>query len=221
LDKILVATTNKGKLKEFRQLLSPLGIQVLSLEDMKQKIDVEEDRETFLENALKKAKTYGDFYKIPVIAEDAGLEVEALDGYPGVYSARFYGIDFGGKEPVKEDKDKANIDKLLRLLKGKKNRKARFVSVVVFYKPEDFGIWTEGYCYGEITEQPRGNRGFGYDPVFIPEGYSKTMAELQPEEKNKISHRGKAVKKLLKKLEKLCSTENPDLQGLDRTGQQI
>ncbi|SNZ09630.1 XTP/dITP diphosphohydrolase [Persephonella hydrogeniphila] len=203
LDKVLVATTNKGKLKEFEQILSQFGIQVISLEDMKQKVEIEEDRETFLENAIKKAKIYGDFYKIPVIAEDAGLEVEALNGYPGVYSARFYDIDFGGKETVKENKDVANINKLLRLLKEKENREARFVSVVVFYKPEDFGIWTEGYCYGKIIDKPRGNKGFGYDPVFIPEGYTKTMAELDPEEKNRISHRGKAVKKLLEKLRKL------------------
>ncbi|MBK3333142.1 RdgB/HAM1 family non-canonical purine NTP pyrophosphatase [Persephonella atlantica] len=203
MNKILVATTNRGKLREFRQIFSQYGIDVLSLEDMKEKITVEEDRETFLENAIKKAKRYGDFYRIPVIAEDAGLEVEALGGYPGVYSARFYSIDFGGKEEIKEDKDRANINKLLRLLKNKRNRKARFVSVVVFYSPESSGIWTEGYCYGTISEKPEGDRGFGYDPIFIPEGYSKTMAQLEPEEKNRISHRGKAVRKLVKILQKL------------------
>ncbi|WP_456382995.1 RdgB/HAM1 family non-canonical purine NTP pyrophosphatase [Persephonella sp.] len=206
MDKLLVATTNRGKLREFRQILSQMGIQVLSLDDMPEKIDVEEDRETFLENALKKAKTYGDFYKIPVIAEDAGLEVEALDNYPGVYSARFYSIPYGGVEQVDGDKDSANIKKLLRLLKGKENRRARFVSVVVFYYPDDFGLWTEGYCYGQIIDEPRGDKGFGYDPVFVPEGYDKTMAELEPEEKNRISHRGKAVRKLISLLSKIYST---------------
>ena len=203
IDKVLVATTNKGKLKEFKQLLSKYGIQVLSLEDMPEKIEVEEDKETFLENAIKKAREYAQFYKIPVIAEDAGLEVKALNGYPGVYSARFYNIEFGGKQPLEENKDKTNIKKLLRLMEGVEDREARFVSVVVFYNPEDFGLWTEGYCYGKITDKPIGDKGFGYDPIFIPEGYSVTMAQLTPEEKNKISHRGKAVRKLVEKLQKL------------------
>jgi len=205
IDKILVATTNKGKLKEFKKLFGDLGIQILSLDDMPEKIKVEEDRETFLENAVKKAKEYGDFYKIPVIAEDAGLEVEALKNYPGVYSARFYSIDFGGVYQIKESIDRTNIEKLLDLLKDEKNRKGRFVSVVVFYIPEDFGLWTEGYCYGKIAEKPEGEKGFGYDPVFIPEGYKKTMAELDLEEKNRISHRGKAVRKLMEKLRYLLS----------------
>ncbi|WP_343221356.1 RdgB/HAM1 family non-canonical purine NTP pyrophosphatase [Persephonella sp.] len=203
MDKLLVATTNKGKLKEFREIFKNFGIKVLSLEDMEEKISVEEDRETFLENAVKKAKVYGDFYKMPVVAEDAGLQVETLGGYPGVYSARFYDIEFGGRETAEKDKDKANIKKLLRLLEGEENRKARFVSVVVFYKPEDFGLWAEGYCEGQITQKPIGEKGFGYDPVFIPEGYTKTMAELEPEEKNRISHRGKAVRKLVEKLKKV------------------
>ena len=206
MDKILVATTNKGKLKEFKEILSQYGIEIFSLDDMEQKISVEEDRKTFLENAVKKAKIYGEFYNMPVIAEDAGLEVEALEGYPGVYSARFYSIEFGGKEELKESKDMANISKLLRLLKNEKNRKARFVSVVVFYHPEGVGIWTEGYCYGSITDEPKGEKGFGYDPVFIPEGYNRTMAQLEPEEKNRISHRGKAVKKLIILLRKIYLT---------------
>jgi len=205
IDKVLIATTNKGKLKEFKSLLSDIGIHVLSLEEMKEKIDIEEDRQTFLENAIKKAKDYANFYKLPVIAEDAGLEVEALNGYPGVYSARFYSIDFGGKEDIIENKDKTNIKKLLRLLEGKENRRARFVSNVVFYLPEDFGLWTEGYCYGSIAQKPVGDEGFGYDPVFIPEEYNKTMAELSPEEKNKISHRGKAVRKLIKLLKQIIT----------------
>ncbi|HIE59570.1 MAG TPA: RdgB/HAM1 family non-canonical purine NTP pyrophosphatase [Persephonella sp.] len=201
--KILIATTNKGKLKEFKSLLSKINVETLSLDDMEEKIEIEEDKKTFLENAIKKAKEYASFYKLPVIAEDAGLEVEALNNYPGVYSARFYDIDFGGKEEVLNNKDEANIKKLLRLLQGEKNRKARFVSTVVFYSPEDFGFWTEGYCYGTISEEPKGNKGFGYDPIFIPEDYNKTMAQLPPEEKNKISHRGKAVRKLIEKLKKV------------------
>ncbi len=206
IDKILVATTNKGKLKEFKRLFSELGIEILSLDDMPEKITVEETGETFLENAIQKARTYALHYKLPTIAEDAGLEIDALVGYPGVYSARFYELEeFGGKELVEESKDKANIKKVLRLMEGVENRKARFVSVVVFYMPRDFGLWTEGYCYGEITEKPVGEGGFGYDPIFKPEGYGKTMAQMTPEEKNAISHRGEAVRKLINLLKKVIS----------------
>jgi len=203
LDKILVATTNEGKIKEFRRLFGDTGIDVLSLSEMPLKIEVEEDRETFLDNAIKKAKTYGDFYKIPVLAEDAGLIVDALDGYPGVYSARFYNISFGEKEPIISTRDDANIRKLLRLIKDIKNRNAKFVSICVFYNPEGEGIWAEGVCEGTIIDEPRGDKGFGYDPVFVPKGHTKTMAELTTEEKNKISHRGKAVRKLVKILKKV------------------
>ncbi len=205
IDKILIGTTNKGKIREFKELFVDLDIKVLTLEDMPEKIDVIEDKETFLENALKKAKEYANFYKLPVITEDAGLEVELLNGYPGVYSARFYKIEFGGVENIRdgETKDEANIRKLLRLLKGKNNRKARFVSNIVFYTPEKFGLWTEGYLYGRIAEEPKGDKGFGYDPIFIPEGYIRTLAELDLEEKNKISHRGKASYRLKKLLTKI------------------
>lgn len=196
--KILLATTNEGKLKELKNILSDLGIELLSLKDMDKQIEVEEDKETFLENAIKKATIYANFYKLPVIAEDAGLEVNELKGYPGVYSARFYSIDFGGKiEDTNLSKDQKNNIKLLKLLEGKENRKARYKTVVAYYDPiSKIGLWTEGVCEGKIAEKPKGTGGFGYDPIFIPEGYDKTMAELPPEEKNKISHRGKAVAKL-------------------------
>ncbi len=208
IDKVLVATTNKGKLREFKILLSELGIEVLSLADMDEKINVVEDRQTFLENAIKKAREYALAYRIPTIAEDSGLEIDALVGYPGVYSARFFALkEFGGEEPVQDSPDRANILKVLRLMKGVENRKARFVSTVVFYVPRDWGIWTEGYCYGEIAEFPEGEGGFGYDPIFKPEGYNKTMAQLTVEEKNRISHRGKAVRKLIKKLRTLLEGE--------------
>jgi len=205
VDKVLIAIKNKGKIREFKKLFEDFDIKVLTLEDMPESIEVVEDRQTFLENALKKAKEYADFFKLPVITEDAGLEVYALNGYPGIYSARFYSIDFGGKEEVKENesKDNANIRKLLRLLKDKTNRKARFVSNIVFYIPDKYGVWTEGYLYGRIAEEPKGDRGFGYDPIFIPEGYSKTLGEFDIEEKNKISHRAKASYQLKKILNKL------------------
>ncbi len=204
VEKILIATTNKGKLREFKKLFEEFGVEVLALYDMPERIEVVEDRPTFLENAIKKAKEYALFYKIPTVAEDAGLEIEALGGFPGVYSARFFAFkEFGGEEPIQESADRANIMKVLRLMEGKENRKARFVSNVVFYTPEDYGMWTEGYLYGEIAEKPEGEEGFGYDPIFIPEGYSKTLAQFSLEEKNKISHRGKATRKLKNLLEKI------------------
>jgi XTP/dITP diphosphohydrolase len=204
--KILLATTNEGKVRELRQLLKDLDIEILSLKDMDKKLEVEEDKETFLENAIKKATSYAKFYKLPVISEDSGLEVDALNGLPGIYSARFFDIGFG-KEVLKEipenlSKDEKNNLKLLRLLENQTNRKARYKTALVFYN-FDYGIWTEGVCEGQIAYKPEGNQGFGYDPIFIPEGYNKTMAQLTPEEKNKISHRGKAVSKLVEILKKV------------------
>ena len=204
INRILIATTNKGKLREFKELFKELEVEIISLEDFEEKIEVVEDRQTFLENAIKKAKEYALFYNIPTIAEDAGLEIEELGRFPGVYSARFFAFkEFGGEEPIQESADKANIMKVLRLMEGKENRKARFVSNVVFYNPDNFGLWTEGYLYGKIAEKPQGEKGFGYDPIFIPEGYSVTLAQLDIEEKNRISHRGKAVRKLLELLKKI------------------
>ncbi|WP_028951078.1 RdgB/HAM1 family non-canonical purine NTP pyrophosphatase [Sulfurihydrogenibium subterraneum] len=196
--KILVATTNEGKLREIKSILSDLDVELLSLKDVDNIIEVEEDKETFLENAIKKATTYASFYKIPVIAEDAGLEVDALEGYPSVYSARFYSIEYGGKlEDESLSKDERNNLKLLKLLENKENRKGRYKTVVVYYDSDKgIGIWTEGVCEGEIAQKPQGSGGFGYDPIFIPQGYNQTMAQLPPEEKNKISHRGKALSKL-------------------------
>ncbi|PMP76985.1 MAG: non-canonical purine NTP pyrophosphatase, RdgB/HAM1 family [Sulfurihydrogenibium sp.] len=196
--KILIVTTNEGKLRELKNILSDLNVEFLSLKDVKEIVEVEEDKETFLENAIKKAVEYSKFYKLPVIAEDAGLEVDTLNGYPGVYSARFYSIDFGGKfEYENLSKDEKNNLKLLKLMEGKENRKARYKTVVAYYDyQKGIGFWTEGVCEGVIATKPEGTGGFGYDPLFIPEGYNKTMAQLTPEEKNRISHRGKAVAKL-------------------------
>lgn len=201
---ILLATTNEGKVRELKKLLEGLDIEILSLKDMDRKIDIQEDRHTFLENALKKAKEYSIFYNLPTIADDSGLVIDALDGLPGVYSARFYDIDFGGKiSDSSKTADQKNIEKVLRLMEGQKNRKAKFVSSVVFYSPEGWGLFAEGECRGEINTIPVGDKGFGYDPIFIPEGYSITMAQLDLDEKNKISHRGKAFSKLIEKLKNI------------------
>ncbi len=190
--KVLVATTNEGKLKEIKRILEPLGIEVIPPPE---KLDVEETGSTFLENAYLKAKAYFEKFKIPTLADDSGLIVEAIAPYPGIYSSRFYEIEFGGKEEVRSSKDEANIRKLLRLLENQKNRKAKFVAFIVLYA-EGKGVFTEGEVGGEITKEPRGDKGFGYDPIFKPEGYDKTMAEFLPEEKDRISHRGKALRRL-------------------------
>lgn len=201
---ILLATTNEGKVRELKKLFEELDIEVLSLRDMQTSIEVIEDRYTFLENALKKAKEYSRFFNIPTIAEDSGLVVDALGGLPGVYSARFYEIEFGGSVyDSSKTVDQKNIEKLLRLMEGQKNREAKFISDVVFFSPEGWGLFAEGECRGKISDNPIGDKGFGYDPIFIPEGYSVTMAQLDLEEKNRISHRGKAFSKLAEKLKKI------------------
>ncbi|HIP42951.1 MAG TPA: RdgB/HAM1 family non-canonical purine NTP pyrophosphatase [Aquifex aeolicus] len=199
--RLLVATTNKGKLREFKRVLEPLGIEVITPPE---KIEVHETGTSFLENAYLKAKAYYEQFKMPTVADDSGLIVEAISPYPGIYSSRFYEIDLWGKEEIKESKDEANIRKLLRILEDEKNRRARFIAVIVFYD-KDKGFFVEGEVKGEITKSPRGDKGFGYDPIFVPEGYDKTMAQLSPEEKDLISHRGKALRKLygiLKECEK-------------------
>ncbi|ADC88988.1 non-canonical purine NTP pyrophosphatase, rdgB/HAM1 family [Thermocrinis albus DSM 14484] len=193
LDRVLLATANPKKAQEIIRLLSSSGIEVI-LPD--RSLQVEEGGCSFLENAYLKARAYWERYGIPTLADDSGLVVPSLEGYPGVFSSRFYQIEWGGREEVTETEDEANIRKLLRLMEGKEDRRAYFVAYVVLYAG-DWGVWTEGRCWGSITTERRGNRGFGYDPVFVPEGDHRTMAELSPEEKDSVSHRGKALRKLL------------------------
>lgn len=196
LKRLLIATTNKGKLREMLRLFEGTGIELVFPE---KSLDVEEKGCSFLENAYLKSKAYYEVYKVPTLAEDSGLVIPALEGYPGIYSSRFYWLEWGGKEPIKEDKDKANIDKVLRLMKGIEDRRAYYFACVVVCMG-DRGLWAEGRCDGTILHKPRGSGGFGYDPIFQPEGFSKSMAELSIEEKNLISHRSKAIKSLLEML---------------------
>lgn len=183
---IIIASANEGKIKEISKVLDKDFIFKTN-RDFAGWPDVEETGETFLENALLKAKVLTEKYSLPAIADDSGLEVEALEGNPGVRSARYAG------EP---QNDQNNIAKLLENLKESANKKARFVTVAVFYKPDGSYIKAEGEVRGKIINAPRGTGGFGYDPVFVPEGYDRTMAELSLEEKNSISHRGKAFRML-------------------------
>lgn len=199
LKRLLLATTNRGKIREIREIFKGSEIELVEPE---REIEVEEDGKSFWENAYKKAKAYYEAYGIPSLAEDSGLIIPALDGYPGIYSSRFYSLEWGGKEPLEGSKDRANINKVLRLMKDVKDRRAYFYTSVVVYM-EGAGLWSEGRCDGFILYEPRGEGGFGYDPIFQPEGYTKSMAELSTEEKNLISHRGRAIRNLLKLLKML------------------
>jgi len=184
---LILATTNKNKVKEFQEMLKDFPIEIRSLGDFGPLPEAIEDGETFDDNAYKKAIHTAKILGFPAIADDSGLEVEALDGAPGVYSARYAG-----------DKatDRENVDKLLQEMKGVKNRKATFRCVLSIAVPSGPALTYEGRCEGLILEERRGESGFGYDPVFYFEDLGKTFAECTMAEKNKVSHRGKALAEL-------------------------
>lgn len=185
--KVLFASKNKGKIREVKKILGEADIEVSSLADFKDVPVVVEDQVTFLDNSKKKAKEIYNKFLIPVIADDSGLAVDQLDGRPGVYSARYAG---------ENATDKDNNEKLITELMGFPSpHKARFISVAVYYNGNNY-ISARGELDGEIILEPKGHNGFGYDPLFIPDGYKNTLAELSLEEKNRISHRAKAFKEL-------------------------
>lgn len=190
MKKLLVATRNKGKLKELEELLLPLGIEVLSLDDIPFIPEIEEDGESFTANAIKKAKETSRLTGYVCLADDSGLVVDALDGQPGIYSARFAGENASDEE---------NNEKLLELMKNvdQKGRTARFVCVIALSDPNGRIATVEGICEGSIGFTPQGENGFGYDPLFIPTGYKNSFAQLPSEEKQKISHRGQALRKAI------------------------
>ncbi len=187
LKNILLASANPHKIAELEQILEPLGIELASTRDYPGVEEVVEDKPTLEGNALKKARFWYDKTGLPSLADDTGLEVDALNGAPGVYSARY-----AGELASYAD----NVKKLLHELEGKQNRKARFRTVIAFVDGEEEHIF-EGICKGEIIHAPRGEKGFGYDPVFMPDGFDKTFAELNAKQKNLISHRGLALQKFL------------------------
>ncbi len=184
---IFLASGNRDKLKELQQMLEPLGIKLKSTLDVENPADVEEDKDSLKGNALKKARYWHQETDLPSLADDTGLEVEVLNGRPGVYSARYAGEDASYDD---------NVQKLLSELEGQDIRSARFRTVMAFVTGDE-DLFFEGVCRGEITEKPVGTGGFGYDPVFIPDGFKKTFAEIDPKEKNAISHRGKALQKFV------------------------
>jgi XTP/dITP diphosphohydrolase len=198
MKRLLLATENRGKRDEVISILKPLGIEVISLADLRAERgeaaedwpEVIEDGRTFAENSLKKAQTFYDFSGIPTLADDSGLVVDALGGAPGVHSARYAGIQ-------KNDAD--NNDKLLRELEGVayEKRTARFVCVISFVDGGHAPLIVGGQCEGMIADEPQGEAGFGYDPLFYLPERQCTMAQLSPAEKNAISHRYQALQSFL------------------------
>ncbi|GAB2552396.1 XTP/dITP diphosphatase [Gracilibacillus alcaliphilus] len=190
MKQLIIATKNQGKMQDFKRLFEPHGIKVSSLLDLSEPIeDVEETGATFEENAALKAEVICERLQIPVIADDSGIEIDALNGEPGVYSARYAGTD---------KDDQANIEKVLDKMKTvpPSERTARFVCVLAVAQPGQATIFKRGECEGTIADQPTGTNGFGYDPIFYPVDSSLTMAEMTPEQKNEISHRRKALDQL-------------------------
>lgn len=189
--KIVVASRNKKKVEELRRILEGPNLTLLSINDFPELEEVVEDGETFEENALKKARYVCRKTGIPALADDSGLEVESLGGKPGVRSARY-----AGENATDED----NVRKLLEEMKEipMENRKARFVCLIALVFPNGEERVFFGCVNGTIAKEPRGKFGFGYDPVFIPNGYERTFAEMTPEEKDKLSHRREALDKLKK-----------------------
>ena len=186
---MIAATRNKGKAREIREALRGLGLRILTLSDFSDVPEIEEDGKSFIENALKKARFYSKYFGKLTIADDSGLEVDRLKGLPGIHSARYSGEKASSQE---------NNRKLLNAVKGVpfSKRGARFKGILAMVSPDGREVIKEGSCRGKIGFKEKGKRGFGYDPLFLLPKYGKTMAELSLEEKNKISHRGKALRKL-------------------------
>ena len=191
--KAVLASHNKKKMAEMRAILSELGVEILSQADVGVDIEPDETGTTFEENARIKAEAIMQATGLPAIADDSGLVVDALNGEPGVYSARYggEGLDDTGRWQL-----------LLKNMEGKENRACRFVSVICCAFPDGSQLMTRGECHGVVAEGPRGEGGFGYDPVFWLPEKGKSMAELSPEEKNSISHRGNALRVFKEELEK-------------------
>ena len=187
MKKLIVASKNKGKLKEIKEILSDMPIKVISMDEAGVDIEIEETGMTFEENALIKAKAVFDVTGNIILADDSGLEVDCLNGAPGIYSARFAGDNAS---------DNDNLVKLLGMLKDipMEKREARFVCAVAAILENGSYFTVRGTCEGYITDTPNGENGFGYDPVFLVPRFQKTMAELDEELKNEISHRGNALK---------------------------
>ena len=193
---IVLATRNAGKVKEFQQLLQDFPVEIKNLNDFGPIPEVEEDGATFDDNAYKKAAFTARVLGLPAIADDSGLVVEALGGGPGVKSARY---------ASENATDQENIEKLLDEMEGKNDRRAAFECVISIAVPSGPALTYEGRCEGEIAPEPKGVSGFGYDPVFYFPALGKTFAELTSEEKNRVSHRGKALAQVAAEFKKILA----------------
>ena len=191
---IVLATTNKGKTREMNELLKGFPIEIKNLNDFGPIPEVIEDGKTFDDNAYKKASFTARVLGYPAMADDSGLCIEALDGAPGVYSARYAG---------ENAKDADNVNKMLDDLKDKENRNASFKCVISIAVPTGAALTYEGECQGIITQEPAGDNGFGYDPLFFYPEFNKTFAQLSIQEKGSVSHRGKALKEIADEMDKI------------------
>ena len=189
--KLIIASNNKHKIYEIKAILDGYFEDILSLSEAKIDHETIEDGTTFMENAIKKAREIAEISGCASLADDSGITAHALGDAPGVYSARFAGV---------HGDDEANNALLLERLADKEDKGAHYTCAIALAYPTGELVCAEGYMYGEITEHRRGTRGFGYDPIFVPTGESRTVAEMSDEEKNSISHRGKALKALVEKL---------------------
>jgi len=191
---LVLATRNPGKTREIGDLLKDFPVEIKNLDDFGPIPDVEEDGETFDDNAFKKASFTAKVLGLPALADDSGLEVEAMNGAPGVRSARYAG-------PYATDQE--NNEKLLKEMKGKANRRAAFMCVISIAVPSGVALTYEARCEGLIAEAPAGDNGFGYDPVFFYPPMNRTFAQLSSEEKSQVSHRGKALAELKEEFDKV------------------
>ena len=183
-EKLIIATGNEGKFMEFREIVGDFANEIVFAPEVG-KLVVEETGRTYRENAMLKACAWAEKSGGACLADDSGLEVEALDGAPGLFSAR-----------IIPGSDSDKVSWLLSQLQGNDNRRARFAASLALCVPNEYTLITEGFCYGTIALSPRGSNGFGYDPVFVPDGYSLTFAELDRHTKNAISHRTNAFRKI-------------------------
>ena len=190
---IVLATRNKGKIRELERIFASNlpGVKLLGTDAFPDLADVAETEDTFEGNALLKARAVSHFTNLPAIADDSGLAVDHLGGAPGIFSARYSGV---------HGDDQANLNKVLHEMDGVSNRKARFVCAAAFVAPRGYELVLRAEMVGNLIDAPRGEKGFGYDPIFIPIGFNQTTGEMDPELKDSISHRGKAMRELAEEI---------------------
>lgn len=192
--KLIIASNNAHKVGEIKKILSGKFYEILSLREAGVCHETVEDGKTFMENAIKKAEEICDITGCVALADDSGICAHALDGAPGIYSARFAGEHHG------PESDRKNNALLLQRLSDKDDKSAHYTCAMAMVYPDGRRVLAEGYMYGSITSDARGQGGFGYDPIFIPDGETRTLAEMSEDEKNAISHRANALKNLLEKI---------------------